>query len=166
MRLIGCRAYVLNRSLKRADKLESRALIGHLVGYESTNIFRIWLPTKNEVIRTRDVVFEPTEFYDGPQGYAYKSVIEEVIKLLSFPEEFEPDDMTIEDLLTTRQRRQRQNTDAPVLSKLQVGGEGMEQYNNRLLTLGPPTPEGRDGRNQNDSPSADLEQHALDEQLA
>jgi hypothetical protein len=35
------RLYVLNRSLKRADKLELRALIGHLVGYNSTNIFRI-----------------------------------------------------------------------------------------------------------------------------
>ena len=47
MRPIGCRAYVLNRSLKRADKLESRALIRHLVSYDSTNIFRIWLPTKD-----------------------------------------------------------------------------------------------------------------------
>jgi hypothetical protein len=74
--------------------------------------------------------------------------------------------MTIKDLLTTRQRRQQQNTDAPVLSELQVGGEGMEQYNNRLLTPGPSTPEGQDGRNQNNSLSADLEQHALDEQLA
>jgi hypothetical protein len=33
-----------------------------------------------------------------PQGYAYESVIGEVIELLSFPEEFEPDDMAIEDL--------------------------------------------------------------------
>jgi hypothetical protein len=72
MHPIGCRAYVLNRSLKRADKLEPRALIRHLDGYDSTNIFRIWLPTKDEVIRTRDVVFEPTKFYDGrrlPQGF-------------------------------------------------------------------------------------------------
>jgi hypothetical protein len=42
----------------------------------------------------------------------------------------------------------------------------MEQYNNRLLTPGPSNPEGRDGRNQNDSLSSDLEQHALDKQLA
>jgi hypothetical protein len=34
----------------------------------------------------------------GPQGYAYESVVGEVIELLSFPEEFEPDDMAIEDL--------------------------------------------------------------------
>lgn len=33
MRPIGCRAYVYNRDLRAADKLESRTLIGHLVGY-------------------------------------------------------------------------------------------------------------------------------------
>jgi hypothetical protein len=33
MRPIGCRAYVYNRDLKVADKLELRVLIGHLVGY-------------------------------------------------------------------------------------------------------------------------------------
>ena len=44
MQPIGCRAYALNTELKNADKLESRALIGHLVGYVGTNIFRIWLP--------------------------------------------------------------------------------------------------------------------------
>jgi hypothetical protein len=47
----------------------------------------------------------PHLFYDGPQGYAYEPMIEEVIGLLSFPEEFEPNDMAIEDLLTTRERR-------------------------------------------------------------
>jgi hypothetical protein len=125
MRPIGCRAYVLNRSLKRADKLESRALIGYLVGYDSTNIFRIWLPTKDQVIRTRDVVFEPTKFYEGLQGYAQESVIEEVIKLLAFPEESGSDDMAIEDLLTTRQRRQTQPTS--VLTEPQIGGEVTEQ---------------------------------------
>lgn len=56
---IGARAYTLNHALKRADKLESRALIGQLVGYDSSNIYRIWMPTLRRVIRTRDVVFMP-----------------------------------------------------------------------------------------------------------
>jgi hypothetical protein len=47
-----------------------------------------------------------------------------------------------------------------------VGGRGIEQYNNRLLTPESSTLEGRDRRNQNDSLSLDLEQHALDKQLA
>jgi hypothetical protein len=76
MRPIGCRAYVYNRDLGAADKLESRTLIGHLVGYQGTNIFRIWLPTKDIVIVTRDVIFETTLFFDGMDGYTSKSVIE------------------------------------------------------------------------------------------
>ena len=151
MRPIGCRAYVLNRSLKRADKLESRALIGHLVGYDSTNIFRIWLPTKDQVIRTRYVVFHPTKFYEGIQGYAPESVIEEVIELLAFPEEFESDDIAIDDLLTSRQRRQHQTSDTPALSESQVGGEEMEkemeQYDRGLLTPESSIPDRRDGGN-------------------
>jgi hypothetical protein len=114
---------------------------------------------KDKVIRTRDVVFEPTKFYEGPQGYDDESVIEEVIELLievlSFPEEFEPDDMAIEDSLTTRKRHQRQTADAPALSESQVRREEMEQYNDGMLTPEPLTPETRDGQNQNDSPSLD-----------
>jgi hypothetical protein len=105
MRPIGCRAYVYNRDLKVADKLESRVLIGHLVGYQGTNIFRIWLPTKDIVIVTRDVVFETTLFFDGMDGYASESVMKEVIELLEYPELPQDDDISIEDLLTTRQRR-------------------------------------------------------------
>jgi hypothetical protein len=74
--------------------------------------------------------------------------------------------MACEDLLTSRQRHQQQKLDAPALTESQVGGEEIEQYNDGLLTPGPSTPEARDGRNQNDSPSSDSEQHALDEQLA
>src|SRR3954447_5642213 len=40
--LIGARAYALNENLPRGDKLESRALIGHLLGFDSTNIYRVW----------------------------------------------------------------------------------------------------------------------------
>jgi hypothetical protein len=32
--VVGARAYVLNNKLKRGEKLESRALIGQLVGYD------------------------------------------------------------------------------------------------------------------------------------
>ena len=125
MRPIGCRAYVYNRDLRAADKLKSRTLIGHLVGYQGTNIFRIWLPTKDTVIITRDVVFEPTLFFDGMDGYASISVIEEVIELLEYPEIPQDDDISIEDLLTARQRGRQI---APVTSALrargsQLGGE-------------------------------------------
>jgi hypothetical protein len=126
MRPIGCRAYVYNRDLRVADKLESRVLIGHLVGYQGTNIFRIWLPTKDTVIVTRDVVFEPTLFFDGMDGYASESVIEEVIELLDYPEMPQDDDISIEDLLTTRQCRCPAQAPASSASRAagsQVGGE-------------------------------------------
>jgi hypothetical protein len=36
-----------------------------LVGYESTNIYQIWIPHKKKVIWARDVLFDEEEFYDG-----------------------------------------------------------------------------------------------------
>jgi hypothetical protein len=55
---IGCRAYVYRRDIKAADKTEPRAHIGYLVGYDSSNIYRVWIPTRGRVIRTRDVIFK------------------------------------------------------------------------------------------------------------
>jgi hypothetical protein len=67
---IGVQAYYLNNKLKRGDMMESRALIGHLVGYYSTNIFRIWLPESHTVIRTRDIVFCSNTIYNSSTVYA------------------------------------------------------------------------------------------------
>jgi hypothetical protein len=127
MHPIGCRAYVLNCMLKRGDKLKSRALVGHLVGYDSTNIWRIWLPTKDEVIRTRDVVFEPREFYNGPGDYASKGVIEEVIELLSFAKMTPSDDIDINELLTKRQRRTRAAAPPATGQQTELEGEVTER---------------------------------------
>lgn len=126
MRPIGCRAYVYNRDLRAADKLESRTLIGHLVSYQGTNILRIWLPIKDTVIVTRDVVFEPTLFFSGMDGYASTPVIKEVIELLEYPEMSQDDDISIEDLLTARQRNHQTTpvTSATRAGGSQLGGEG------------------------------------------
>ncbi|KAI1003297.1 hypothetical protein K3495_g4909 [Podosphaera aphanis] len=53
---IGSKAYCLVRGIPRRDKMEERANIGYLVGYASTNIFHVWIPTLKKVIRTRDVI--------------------------------------------------------------------------------------------------------------
>jgi hypothetical protein len=55
---IGCCAYVYCRDIKAADKTEPCAHIGYLVGYDSSNIFCVWIPTLDRVIRTRDVIFK------------------------------------------------------------------------------------------------------------
>jgi hypothetical protein len=50
---------------KWALKTKPHAEIGYLVGYDLTNIFRIWIPSKYEVRRVRDVTFDEETFYKG-----------------------------------------------------------------------------------------------------
>jgi hypothetical protein len=64
LHVYGARAYPLNHKIPKSEKLKPRAHIGYLVGYDSTNIFQIWVPSKKRVIRTRDVTFDETLFYD------------------------------------------------------------------------------------------------------
>ena len=67
LKAYGCKAYVLIKSKGDADrpgkrrKLDAKAHIGYLVGYESTNIYRIWIPHKRKVISARDVIFDKDE---------------------------------------------------------------------------------------------------------
>src|SRR6266480_4398339 len=49
----------------RRNKLNPRAEISYLVGYDSTNIYRIWIPHTGKVISTRDVIFDETKFFNG-----------------------------------------------------------------------------------------------------
>jgi hypothetical protein len=65
----GCRAYPLKESiLKDVDRVSRRTSprthLGYLVGYEGSNIYRIWVPSKATVIRTRDVEFNEDEFFN------------------------------------------------------------------------------------------------------
>jgi hypothetical protein len=55
---IGCRAYVYRRDFKAADKTELGAHIGHLVRYNSSNNYCMWIPSLDQVIRTRGVIFK------------------------------------------------------------------------------------------------------------
>ena len=68
LKAYGCKAYVLIKSKSdrpgRLRKLNARAHIGFLVGYESTNIYRIWIPHKRKVISARDVIFNKDEVWD------------------------------------------------------------------------------------------------------
>ncbi|KAL1956597.1 hypothetical protein VTO42DRAFT_7008 [Malbranchea cinnamomea] len=61
----GCKAFVLNKKLAKGRKHAPRVHISYLVGYDSTNIFRVWIPSLDQVVRTRDVVFDETERYEG-----------------------------------------------------------------------------------------------------
>jgi len=63
-RAYGCKAYALIKNRPRLNKLDPKAFIGYLVGYNSTNIYRIWQPKTDRVISTRDVTFDESEKYN------------------------------------------------------------------------------------------------------
>ena len=64
----GARAYPLAKDRealrkKRAFKVDPRAHIGYLIGYVSSNIYRIWVPQLQRVIVSRNVTFDETLFF-------------------------------------------------------------------------------------------------------
>jgi hypothetical protein len=63
------------------------------------------MPIKDTVIVTRNVVFEPTLFFNRMDSYASIPVIKEAIELLKYLDMPQDDDISIKDLLTARQRR-------------------------------------------------------------
>ncbi|RKF80017.1 hypothetical protein GcM3_049032, partial [Golovinomyces cichoracearum] len=79
----GCRAYVFQHNIPRLKKMLPRALIGYLVGYDSRNIFRVWIPSREKVIRSRDVVFNDNLFYDPSEIDLGMFEDDETIDLLS-----------------------------------------------------------------------------------
>jgi hypothetical protein len=65
----GCKAYAMTATAQkkeqRLQRLNPKAWIGFLIGYSSSNIYRIWVPAQNKVISTRDVIFNEDEFFSG-----------------------------------------------------------------------------------------------------
>jgi hypothetical protein len=67
---------------KRLMKLNPRAHISYLVGYDSTNIYRIWIPHKGIVISTRDVIFDEETFFHGERTDPQDELIAELDTLI------------------------------------------------------------------------------------
>lgn len=93
LKAYGCRAYAMTSEAqlkkKRLKKLDPRAHIGYLVGYDSTNIYRIWIPHKGIVISTRDVIFDEKTFFDGKRTNLSGELIaemDELIEKIKLPE--------------------------------------------------------------------------------
>lgn len=86
--VFGCRVYLLRKNIPRLEKLAPRAYIGYLVGYNSTNIYRIWIPSRDEVVRTRDVTFDETKFYDPTEldlAHVLREEPSRIIELIDDP---------------------------------------------------------------------------------
>ena len=62
LRAYGCKAFAMtddiHRGKLRLQRLDPKAWVGYLVGYRSSNIYRIWIPSLAKVISTRDVIFD------------------------------------------------------------------------------------------------------------
>ena len=67
----GCKAFCLTRRVQKnvdkKKKLEPKAHIGFLVGYVSTNIYRIWVPRLGKVMSMRDVKFNEEKVYSSKE---------------------------------------------------------------------------------------------------
>lgn len=83
--IYGCKAYSLIHGIPRKQKLDPRASIGYLIGYDSRNIYRIWDPTKGVVIRTRDVIFNELSHYQP--GSVLQPLQEQVLEVPQVLEE-------------------------------------------------------------------------------
>ncbi len=64
LQLYECRVYFLKNIIFKKDRLKSKAFIDYLVRYDFSNIFRIWIFSRMQIIRIKDVLFDKTLFYD------------------------------------------------------------------------------------------------------
>lgn len=154
---IGCKAFALRRDIAKRDKMEERAHIGYLIGYASTNIFWIWIPSPlNKVIRTRDVVFKDNERYNPLDingqtlGELVPTAIHQtVIDSISMPEEPNSDGSIDDPFLANN---------SPVFAVQpqgggeQQGGEGPQQEQESSYPTPPETPARDDGQAPGASP--------------
>lgn len=87
LKVYGCLAYAMTSNaqlkLQRKDRLEPRVNIGWLVGYTSTNVYRIWIPKLKRVAEMRDVLFDEDQVYNDsfdPFPNSHQQVVEEYLQ--------------------------------------------------------------------------------------
>jgi hypothetical protein len=106
----GAKGFVLNKEIPKLQRLDPRAFIGYLVGYEGTNIYRVWIPSQKKVIRTRDVVFDEEDHIYNPTELDSLIIYPEAVEnhLIVAPVPIMPeaedliDDIDVSDILPDR----------------------------------------------------------------
>ena len=79
-------------------KLDARAHIDFLVGYESTNIYRIWIPHKRKVISAKDVIFNEDEVWDQKPirlSPAEIQELDEAVEVVEIPQTDEQEEIQL-----------------------------------------------------------------------
>ncbi|RYP34796.1 hypothetical protein DL768_011035 [Monosporascus sp. mg162] len=105
LKAYGCRCYALklnpNHKPSKLQKLDPRAYIGYLVGYNSTNIYRVWVPELGKVIATRDVIFNEMEFFSRKDALERSEEmirnLEDLVAKVQLPEELAVNEAILED---------------------------------------------------------------------
>ncbi len=64
LQLYKCKVNFFKNIIFRKNRLKSKAFINYFVRYNFTNIFRIWIFNRMQIIRIRNVLFDKTFFYD------------------------------------------------------------------------------------------------------
>src|ERR1700716_3876703 len=88
------RSYLLDYYIPRKNKLALQVYIGYLVGYDSTNIYQVWIPSRDKVICIQDVTMNDDLFYnlsDLDIGDILREEADRLIKTLDLPETQEPE---------------------------------------------------------------------------
>ncbi|KAJ5085247.1 hypothetical protein N7532_010018 [Penicillium argentinense] len=68
LRLYGSLTYCRTPNIPRSHKLRPRAEVGFLVGYQASNVWRVWMPLPGRIQSVRDAVFdESCRWYPGMQ---------------------------------------------------------------------------------------------------
>jgi hypothetical protein len=105
---------VLNKHLLRGDKLKDCTFKGFLLGYDALNIYQVWLPATNRVIRVRDVRFIDELYKDKPSTLHVRP---HVVETAHIPEEeYDSDTIIVAQLL---KQRQATITSSPTLKQIQ-----------------------------------------------
>ncbi len=82
-------AFIPSRKKACTAKLDPISHNGYLVGYDSTNIFCVWLPCKGAVISSRDITFDETKAYNSRDAQVtplLRQHIEDVITITAMEE--------------------------------------------------------------------------------
>ena len=104
LKAYGCKAYVLIKSksdsnhLGKWQKLDAKAHIGFLVGYESTNIYRFLIPHKQKVIFAKDVIFNKDEVWDQKPVCLTPDKVQELnkaVEIVEVPQADEQEDIQL-----------------------------------------------------------------------
>ncbi|KAJ5143087.1 uncharacterized protein N7515_001874 [Penicillium bovifimosum] len=129
LRVYGCKAFVRTHNIPRLAKLAPRAEIGYLVGYEASNIWRIWIPAKKRIIRARDVEFDETKFYKGEEEHSPIKLYDDSSKLISTLDDYTSsriiDDIDIPDITEEPSTEHLPDTSLDPSQTGQGGGMGL-----------------------------------------